>query len=52
MLRASLRSLTSRAEALLESLGIDPTARAEELQVRDFCRIASALERRGSKAGQ
>jgi 16S rRNA (adenine1518-N6/adenine1519-N6)-dimethyltransferase len=43
MLRASLRRLTPEAEALLESLGIDPTARAEELSVADFCRIANSL---------
>jgi 16S rRNA (adenine1518-N6/adenine1519-N6)-dimethyltransferase len=43
MLRASLRQLTPSAEALLEGLGIDPKARAEELSVDDFCRIAGAL---------
>ena len=31
------------SEALLERLGIDPKARAEELAVGDFCRIANAL---------
>jgi len=44
MLRASLRQITPDAEALLERLGLDPKARAEELQVADFCRIANALE--------
>ncbi len=44
MLRASLRQITPDAEALLEGLGLDPKARAEELQVGDFCRIANALE--------
>jgi len=44
MLRASLRQITPDAEALLEGMGVDPKARAEELQVGDFCRIANALE--------
>jgi 16S rRNA (adenine1518-N6/adenine1519-N6)-dimethyltransferase len=43
MLRSSLRQLTQDSEALLESLGIAPTARAEELDVTEFCRIANAL---------
>jgi 16S rRNA (adenine1518-N6/adenine1519-N6)-dimethyltransferase len=43
MLRASLRQITPDAEALLEGLGIDPKARAEELPIADFCRIANAL---------
>ena len=43
MLRASLRQISANPEALLEPLGIDPKARAEELQVGDFCRIANAL---------
>ncbi len=43
MLRASLRQITSDPEALLGELDLDPTARAEELQVGDFCRIANAL---------
>ena len=39
------RSASSRptARRLLASLGIEPTARAEELDVTDFCRIANAL---------
>jgi 16S rRNA (adenine1518-N6/adenine1519-N6)-dimethyltransferase len=45
MLRSSLRQLTPDAEALLEGLGLDPKARAEELQIADFCRIAEALEK-------
>jgi 16S rRNA A1518/A1519 N6-dimethyltransferase RsmA/KsgA/DIM1 with predicted DNA glycosylase/AP lyase activity len=28
---------------LLQGLGINPQARAEELQIADFCRIANAL---------
>lgn len=43
MLRASLRQLTPDAEALLVGLGLDPKARAEDLQIGDFCRIANAL---------
>jgi 16S rRNA (adenine1518-N6/adenine1519-N6)-dimethyltransferase len=43
MLRSSLRKLTQESEALLEGLGIAPTARAEELDVAEFCRIANAL---------
>ncbi len=45
MLRSSLRKLTPDSEALLVSLGIDPSARAEELAVSDFCRLANALAR-------
>lgn len=45
MLRSSLRQLTADSDALLEGLGIDPKARAEELQIADFCRIANALAR-------
>jgi 16S rRNA (adenine1518-N6/adenine1519-N6)-dimethyltransferase len=45
MLRSSLRQITREAETLLQSLGIDPQARAEELPVADFCRIANALQR-------
>jgi 16S rRNA (adenine1518-N6/adenine1519-N6)-dimethyltransferase len=45
MLRSSLRQITPDAEALLSSLGIAPTARAEELEVADFARIANALGR-------
>lgn len=43
MLRSSLRQLTKDPETLLGGLGIDPKARAEELAIGDFCRIANAL---------
>ena len=43
MLRAALRQLTPDSETLLQALGIDPKARAEELGVAEFCRIANAL---------
>jgi len=39
MLRASLKHL----KVDLESLGIDPTARAETLGVEQFCAIARAI---------
>lgn len=45
MLRSSLRQLTPDSEALLANLGIAPTARAEELGVAEFCRIAKALKK-------
>ena len=40
MLRSALKSLTPEAEALLERAGIKPTARAEEIDVTDFQRLA------------
>jgi 16S rRNA (adenine1518-N6/adenine1519-N6)-dimethyltransferase len=43
MLRASLRQVTPDSEALLDRLSIDPKARAENLQIGDFCSIANAL---------
>jgi len=43
MLRSALRQLTPDSETLLQALGIDPKARAEELGVAEFCRIANAL---------
>jgi 16S rRNA (adenine1518-N6/adenine1519-N6)-dimethyltransferase len=43
MLRAALRQLTPDSEMLLQTLDIDPKARAEELGVAEFCRIANAL---------
>jgi 16S rRNA (adenine1518-N6/adenine1519-N6)-dimethyltransferase len=43
MLRSALRQISPDSEALLEGLGIDPKARAEELAVGEFCRIANAL---------
>ena len=43
MLRASLKQVTPDSETLLIGLGLDPKARAETLQIADFCRIANAL---------
>lgn len=40
MLRQSLKALTPNAIALLESAGIDPTARAEQLAITDFAALA------------
>ena len=40
MLRASLKTVTPDAEALLTEADIPPTARAEELSVEAFCRLA------------
>ncbi|WP_142849778.1 16S rRNA (adenine(1518)-N(6)/adenine(1519)-N(6))-dimethyltransferase RsmA [Telmatospirillum sp. J64-1] len=45
MLRSSLKALGD-AESLLAATGITPTARAEELSVEDFCRLAQAVEAR------
>jgi len=49
MLRASLRQIAPNPETLLEGLGIDPKARAEELPIGDFCRIANALSEMKSR---
>ncbi len=43
MLRASLRGLHPGIEALLQGIGIAPTARAEEIPLEGFCAIARAL---------
>ena len=45
MLRASLRGLHPAIEALLSSVDIPPTARAEEIELERFCALARALER-------
>ena len=42
MLRSSLKSLRPDIEALLESVGIPPTARAEEISLERFCALARA----------
>jgi 16S rRNA (adenine1518-N6/adenine1519-N6)-dimethyltransferase len=44
MLRASLKSLIQDPEALLTGIGIAPTARAEELTIEDFLKLARAYE--------
>ena len=43
MLRASLKGLHPDIERLLESVGIPPTARAEEIGLERFCALARAL---------
>ena len=43
MLRAALRGLHPQVEALLEQVGIPPTARAEEIDLERFCALACAL---------
>lgn len=42
MLRASLKTLPGALHAL-DELGIDPTLRAEQISVEDFCRLAACL---------
>jgi 16S rRNA (adenine1518-N6/adenine1519-N6)-dimethyltransferase len=44
MLRASLKPLGIPLEPLLARAGIQPTARAEELSVAEFCALARALK--------
>ena len=43
MLRASLKSIVSDPLSLLEKAGIEPTRRAEELSVDEFCHLANAF---------
>lgn len=42
MLRSSLRGLVPDTEALLRSAHIAPTARAEEITLKEFCRLSEA----------
>jgi 16S rRNA (adenine1518-N6/adenine1519-N6)-dimethyltransferase len=54
MLRASLKGLPGAIE-LLSELGIDPSIRAEQLSVEDFCRLSAKLtaaRRKGSDQAQ
>lgn len=44
MLRASLKSVHPDIESLLTSVGISPTARAEEISLESFCALARAVE--------
>jgi 16S rRNA (adenine1518-N6/adenine1519-N6)-dimethyltransferase len=44
MLRASLKTLLADPEPLLARAGIAPTARAEELTVAEFCRLAQLYQ--------
>ena len=43
MLRGSLKTLSPEIEAQLESIGIAPTARPEDISIADFCKIARTL---------
>ncbi len=43
MLRAALRGQHPRIEALLADAGIPPTARAEEIELERWCRLARAV---------
>lgn len=43
MLRSSLKGLHPQIEAMLEQVGIPPTARAEEIGLEKFCALARAL---------
>ncbi len=45
MLRQSLKSLGVDAPALLEKAGIEPTRRAEEIDVAGFVRLANGLQK-------
>lgn len=44
MLRGALKGLVPDVEALLSSAGIDPTLRAEQVDIHGFGRLAKALE--------
>ncbi len=43
MLRASLKSILSNPQQVLENAGINPTLRAEQLKTEDFCKLAKLL---------
>lgn len=44
MLRASLKSLTTKAQEILDAAGIDGTRRAEELTIEEFCALARVFK--------
>jgi 16S rRNA (adenine1518-N6/adenine1519-N6)-dimethyltransferase len=44
MLRTSLKTLGVPVAAMLDQAGLPPTARAEELSVREFCGLATAMD--------
>jgi 16S rRNA (adenine1518-N6/adenine1519-N6)-dimethyltransferase len=50
MLRQSLRAATPDPAALIAAAGLPDTARAEELSVEAFCRLARALQAAGPPA--
>jgi 16S rRNA (adenine1518-N6/adenine1519-N6)-dimethyltransferase len=47
MLRSSLKALTPEPEPLLTKAGVPESARAEEIDVEGFCRLARAYEAAG-----
>jgi 16S rRNA (adenine1518-N6/adenine1519-N6)-dimethyltransferase len=49
MLRASLKSLGGDPRALCDLAGVVPTARAEELDIEAFCRLARAFAARAGE---
>lgn len=49
MLRQSLKPLPAPPEVLLERAAVPATARAEEIDVQGFCRLARALEELGQQ---
>ncbi len=51
MLRASLRGLHPDIETLLESAGIRPTERAENVSIEGFCALSRALEKAAGRGG-
>ena len=50
MLRGSLKTLTPDAETLLETAGVPPTARPEQLDLAQFCALARAYRQIKSRA--
>jgi 16S rRNA (adenine1518-N6/adenine1519-N6)-dimethyltransferase len=44
MLRTSLKTLGLAVDPLLELAGVEPTARAEELSVAQFCSLAQVID--------
>jgi 16S rRNA (adenine1518-N6/adenine1519-N6)-dimethyltransferase len=44
MLRSSLKTLNVDTETLCRNAGIDPTARAERIDVEGWCALARALD--------
>ena len=44
MLRVALRSLIAQPDALLEAADVPPTARAEQIDVAGFCRLARCYQ--------
>jgi 16S rRNA (adenine1518-N6/adenine1519-N6)-dimethyltransferase len=50
MLRVSLKQLTPMPELLLKEAELEPTKRAEDLQVADFARMAAILDRKAMTA--